>query len=332
MRSEAYFLCEALTSCFLSKVLTETMIHEITRIRLVPAIFSGSFVERFPLVALRRPRQAPGEGAEQNCSRNRILNNLRLFACPYLLCALLVFAGQTPVHAAQRKRPARPAPKKTAQPANELTQLRDSYIKTTKEYKASLQKLLALYEASVRKAEQHLNQSKDLYKDGLLSKKQLDESDRALAVEQEKVSGVKHQIATADTQIAETLLEIEGDKQIAKLGRVRKGSLVQTTSFIRFNGASGFLLSNTGKIQSFFQQKFNRPLPIAVFGQGAIHDRWRLDHHNAMDISLSPDGPEGQALMEYLRNNGIPFSAFRGAIPGVATGPHIHIGMPSHRY
>jgi hypothetical protein len=233
---------------------------------------------------------------------------------------------------AQRKRSAKAAPKKTAQPVNELTQLRDSYIKTTKEYKASLQKLLLLYQGGVRKAEQRLTQSQELYKEGLLSKKQLDESERALTLEQEKVSGVEQQIATADTQIAETLLEIEGDKQIAKLGRLRKGSLVQTTSFIRFNGAGGFLLSNTGKIQSFFLQKFNRPLPIAVFGQGAIHDRWRLDHHNAMDISLNPDGPEGQALMEFLRTNGIPFSAFRGAIPGVATGPHIHIGLPSHRY
>ncbi len=233
---------------------------------------------------------------------------------------------------AQRKRPVKPAPKAPAQPANELTQLRDSYIKTTKEYKASLQRLLALYEGSEHKAEQRVAQSKDLYQDGLLSRKQLEESERALTVEKEKVSGVEQQIASADTQIAQTLIEIEGDKQIAKLGRVRKGSLVQTTSFIRFNGASGFLLSNAGKIQGFFLQKFSRPLPIAVFGQGAIHDRWRLDHHNAMDISLNPDGPEGQALMEFLRTNGIPFSAFRGAIPGVATGPHIHIGLPSHRY
>jgi hypothetical protein len=233
---------------------------------------------------------------------------------------------------AQRKRPVKPAPKTTAPPVSELIQLRDSYIKTTKEYKASLQKLLALYEASEHKAEQRLAQSKDLYQDGLLSKKQVEESERALTIEKEKVSGVEQQIASADTQIAETLIEIEGDKQIAKIGRLAKGRLVQTSSFIRFNGASGFVLSNAGKIQNFFLQKFSRPLPIAVFGQGAIHDRWRLDHHNAMDISLSPDGPEGQALMEFLRTNGIPFSAFRGAIPGVATGPHIHIGLPSHRY
>ena len=257
---------------------------------------------------------------------------LRLFSLLSLLCVQAFFMSETSVISAQTKRPARPGPRAPAQPANELTKLRDQYIKTTKEYKASLQKLLALYEASVLKAEQHLAKSKELYQEGLLSKKELENSERALTVEQEKVSSVEQQIATADTQIAETLLEIEGDKQIAKLGRIRKGSLVQTTSFIRFNGASGFLLSNTGKIQSFFLQRFNRPLPVAVFGQGAIHDRWRLDHRNAMDISLNPDGPEGQALMEFLRANGIPFSAFRGAIPGVATGPHIHIGLPSHRY
>lgn len=257
-------------------------------------------------------------------------HRLLLLLC--LLCVPAFFVSETSALPAQRKRPTKPAPKAPAQPANELTKLRDSYIKTTKEYKASLEKLLALYEASARKAEQRLAQSKELYNDGLVSRKQLAENERTAAVEQEKVSGVKQQIASADTQIAQTLLEIEGEKQIAKLGRMAKGSLVQTTSFIRFNGASGFLLSNAGKIEAFFLQRFNRPLPIAVFGQGAIHDRWRLDHHNAMDISLNPDGAEGQALMEFLRNNGIPFSAFRGAIPGVATGPHIHIGLPSHRY
>ena len=257
--------------------------------------------------------------------------HLRSFACLCFVCGLALLQFQSPA-LAQRKRPAKTPPKTQQQPANELDKLRDSYIKATRDYKDSLRKLLALYEAAEHKAEQRLAQSQELYKVGLLSQKELGESEHALAVEKQKVSGVEQQIVTADTQIAQTLVEIEGDKEIAKLGRVPKGSLVRTASFIRFNGAGGFLLSNAGRIQNFFQQKFSRPLPIAVFGQGAIHDRWRLDHHNAMDISLNPDGLEGQALMEFLRSNGIPFSAFRGAIPGVATGPHIHIGMPSHRY
>lgn len=108
--------------------------------------------------------------------------------------------------------------------------------------------------------------------------------------------------------------------------------MVSTVAMIRYNGAANWGLSDAFKVQRFFQDTFKRPLPVAVFGQGAIHDRWRLDHHNAMDVSLYPDSPEGQALLGYLRANGIPFLAFRQAIPGTATGPHIHIGRPSHRY
>jgi len=230
----------------------------------------------------------------------------------------------------QKKKPV--VKPKAAQPASELSKLRDQYIQATKEYQASLKRLLTLYQESARKAEQRVAQSQKLLADGLISKVELEKSESALADANLKVSGVEQQITTADTTIAQTLIEVEGEKEIAKLGRVPKGKLLRTTSFIRYNGTGSWLLSQAGKIEAFFQQTFKRPLPIAVFGQGTIHNQWRLDHRNAMDISLYPDGVEGQALMNFLQANGIPFSAFRGAIPGVATGPHIHIGMPSHRY
>jgi len=40
---------------------------------------------------------------------------------------------------------------------------------------------------------------------------------------------------------------------------------------------------------------------------------------------------EGRALMTYLSKQGIPFMAFRRAVPGSATGPHIHIGKPAKK-
>jgi hypothetical protein len=247
------------------------------------------------------------------------------------LLALLISAAAAGGAYAQKKPAAKP---KTVQPQteSELTKLRDSYIKATKEYKASLEKLLESYQKTVGQTQQRLDQSQKLLADGLISKRDVEQSEHNLTEAKLKVLGVQQQIATADTQIAQALIEIEADKQIAKLGPARRGSLVTTTSFIRYTGAGSWVLSQAGRIELFFQQTFKRPLPIAVFGQGSIHNQWRLDHRNAMDISLNPDGPEGQALLEYLRSNGIPFSAFRGAIPGVATGPHIHIGMPSHRY
>jgi len=55
------------------------------------------------------------------------------------------------------------------------------------------------------------------------------------------------------------------------------------------------------------------------------------DHRNAVDVALHPDSAEGKALINHLQNQGIPFLAFLSAVPGVATGPHLHIGNPSHR-
>lgn len=86
---------------------------------------------------------------------------------------------------------------------SEMARLRSEYIKTTETYRASLQKLLALYEASEQKAEARLAQSKDLYRDGLISIGQVRDSERVLEVEKEKVRGVQDQIASADKQIAE---------------------------------------------------------------------------------------------------------------------------------
>ncbi len=248
------------------------------------------------------------------------------------LAVLLIAAGGAHAQKAQKQKPVSKPGTVQTQNDNELSKLHDSYIKATKEYKTSLEKLLALYKGSARKAEERISQSKKLFAEGLISQHEVEQAELALADANLKVTEAQTQIAGADTQIAQALIEIEGDKQIAKLGRLPKGGLIKTTSFIRYAGAGAWVLSQAGKIESFFQQTFKRPLPIAVFGQGSIHNQWHLDHRNAMDISLNPDGTEGQALMEFLRSNGIPFSAFRGAIPGVATGPHIHIGMPSHRY
>ena len=210
--------------------------------------------------------------------------------------------------------------------------MRDEYVKATKEYKARLDRLLAIYEGNVKSAEEKLDNAKKLHEEGLISRTQVEDSQRLVKTEQDKVSETRKQMATADSQIADFLVEADADATLAKNLRLAKSKLIRTTSFIRYNGTAGWSLSDAWKVQRFFSDSFNKPLPIAVFGQGAIHDRWHLDHRNAMDIQLHPDGVEGQALMNFLEKKGIPFSAFRSAIPGTATGPHIHIGRPSHRY
>jgi len=253
-------------------------------------------------------------------SRNPIL----LFAWIVVLVSVLSFDAP-----AQRKSKKKPAP---AQPPTELTKLRDEYIKATNEYKASLGKLLPYYENDVKKAEEKLEQSKKLLAEGLIPKTQLEQYERALAVAKQKVAETNRSMTSADEQVAAVLVEAEANEQISKNLRLAKQGLVRTSAFTRYTGAGGWNLGDSWKVQRFFYDTFNKQLPIAVFGQGPIHDRWRLDHHNAMDIQLHPDGVEGRALLEFLQKNGIPYLAFRSAIPGTATGPHIHIGRPSHRY
>jgi hypothetical protein len=230
---------------------------------------------------------------------------------------------------AQRRTKKKPAP---AQAPTELAKLREDFVKATNEYKASLGKLLPFYENDVKKAEEKLEVSKKLLEEGLIPRTQVEENERALTAAKQKVAETNRAVTSADDQIAAVLVETAANEQIAKNLRLAKRSLVRTAAFTRYTGLGGWGLGEAWKIQRFFSDTFNKQLPIAVFGQGVIHERWRLDHRNAMDIQLHPDGVEGRALLNFLQKNGIPYLAFRSAIPGTATGPHIHIGRPSHRY
>ena len=250
----------------------------------------------------------------------------RVSFCVQVLVLLAIVSLDVP---AQRKSKKKPAP---AQPPSELTTLREEYIKATNEYKASLGKLLPFYENELKKAEEKLEVSKKLLAEGLIPRAQLEEYERAVAVAKQKIADTNRSMTSADEQVAAVLVEADANEQIAKNLRLAKQGLVRTAAFTRYTGAGGWNLGDSWKVQRFFYDTFNKQLPIAVFGQGPIHDRWRLDHHNAMDIQLHPDGVEGRALLEFLQKNGIPYLAFRSAIPGTATGPHIHIGRPSHRY
>ena len=97
------------------------------------------------------------------------------------------------------------------------------------------------------------------------------------------------------------------------------------------SSVSSWSIKDSHKVENFFASKFQRRLPTTAFGQSELHTRWGLDHRHGIDVGLHPDSLEGRALVNFLRTEKIPFLSFRGAIPGVATGPHIHIGRGSHR-
>src|SRR6185503_8891856 len=89
-------------------------------------------------------------------------------------------------------------------PPTEPSKLREEFISATKEYKASLGKLLPFYENDVKKAEEKLEQSKKLLAEGLIPKTQLEEYERALAVAKQKVAETNRSLTSADEPVAGT--------------------------------------------------------------------------------------------------------------------------------
>jgi hypothetical protein len=230
------------------------------------------------------------------------------------------------------------AKQKPAEPVSELARLRAQFIEATKELKESLARELDLFEKEVERADEKVTKTLELYRAGLVSKREL-EADEAKAQEaRAKIAVLQGRLKGTDVQIAETLVEIEAEEAAAKaLAKAKTaapratGGLLTTTAYIRFGGTRAWTLGEAGAVGQFFARSFGRQLPVSSFGQSPVHDRWGYAHHNAMDVGVNPDSVEGRALMGYLRGAGIPFTAFRFAIPGTATGPHIHIGRPSHK-
>lgn len=249
-------------------------------------------------------------------------------------------------HARQKSRAKRAAPEKGAkakaktaeQPVSELARLRAQYVEATQEVKASLARELDLYEPEVKRADEKVTQTLELYRAGLVSKLELERIEDVAVKARAKVAAIQGQLKSADVQIAETLMEAEAEEAAAKALAQAKtappraaGGLLTTTAYIRYGGTRAWTLSEAGSVGQFFARSFGRQLPVSSFGQSPVHDRWGYAHHNAMDVGVNPDTAEGRALMDYLRGAGIPFTAFRHAIPGTATGPHIHVGRPSHK-
>lgn len=85
-------------------------------------------------------------------------------------------------------------------------------------------------------------------------------------------------------------------------------------------------------IDAVFFEHFGSSLPLSAVGDTEVHRAMGFDHRDRVDVALHPDENEGVFLMTLLENWGIPYIAFRGAVPGRATGAHIHIGPRSEAF
>lgn len=210
-----------------------------------------------------------------------------------------------------------------------LTTSRSNLIAAAVAARNATQEVLALHTKQLAEANRKLEELRSLVADGLVARNELLAAERQLTALKEKLLATEQQLAQADQFITKLRDQTEHSKIEAVTG-TPANSKVKLTSW-RSKGFSGWSLSQIGAIQDFFENRFGRSLPVSTIGQSPTHNQLRWDHRNAADIALHPDSTEGKALLGFLQAQGIPFQAFRGAIPGVSTGPHIHIGLPSNR-
>lgn len=94
----------------------------------------------------------------------------------------------------------------------------------------------------------------------------------------------------------------------------------------RYDGDGVFTTATFARVEAAFEQHFGKTLPVSANGETAVHKAMGFDHRGRVDVAIHPDAPEGAWLRQYLTENHIPFFAFRQAVPGKATGAHIHMG------
>jgi len=219
-------------------------------------------------------------------------------------------------------------PQTWAQALNRLEKAASDVIAATLNYRAALERVLAIYERDLTRHAELAELRQDLFEREVLSKREFEEGQNAHAEARANVDETRAALVEADRMLIEARLA----ETLARLTPLSRGAYEETPGLTRFNGMAAWSLNvDTPRLQQFFQVRFGRPLPISAFGQTALHDRMGFDHRNALDLAVHPNSPEGHTLMEHLRALGIPFIAAWGPIPGSTSGAHIHVGQPSPR-
>jgi len=220
--------------------------------------------------------------------------------------------------------------RQTKQPTHNLSggaTTESSSMETMKSSLAQDRKLLAGYERDQSALRAEVIRRRQLFQDGQISKDQVLEAERSFVAALTRVHAMRESVVETDIAITEAVL---GEKDL-RMPVLPVNGYSETAELARFNGGFKWSLKEASRVERFFSKSFGRSLPIAAKGQSETHNHLGFDHRDAMDVALHPDSAEGKALIKELRSAGIPFIAFRSAVPGASTGPHIHIGKPSAR-
>jgi hypothetical protein len=179
-------------------------------------------------------------------------------------------------------------------------------------------------------------------------------AERQLARQQERVDAVKKLIEAGvqpRTELTPLLEELDRRRQTLGLAESRVRLLGELEKMARleveveqtvpdrdmprvsqrYDGDGSFNDNDFHRVNTAYQSRFGRVLPVSAYGMSAVHRALGFDHRGRVDVAIDPNDADGRWLRAYLESQKIPYFAFAAAVPGKATGAHIHLGTPSPR-
>src|SRR5579883_476315 len=195
--------------------------------------------------------------------------------------------------------------------------------------------MVAAAERRVQREQDRLAQTQKMVDEGLEAQAALVPLQAELSMRQSKLDMAHAQVQQMNGQAELARLE----ESIARSteaehaeGQPGEGQADVVAGMEHFQGSGHFSESRELKaIEAAFEKKFDRELPISADGETALHRSLGLDHRGRVDVAVAPNSTEGVWLRDYLKTRDIPYYAFTHAMPGKATGAHIHIGPGSTR-
>jgi len=185
--------------------------------------------------------------------------------------------------------------------------------------------MVAAAQRRVDRQHQRINDANKLVDDGIIARNTV----QSLQDEMNQRTMALNLAQSRAELITELTAMARSERSIAE-ATVEPGTLVGGVEHYEGNGLFNES-RQLGPLESAFEKKFDKPLPISADGETAVHRALGFDHRGRVDVAINPEQKEGQWLMGYLKERKIPYYAFSHAIPGKATGAHIHIGPGSTR-
>jgi hypothetical protein len=165
---------------------------------------------------------------------------------------------------------------------SKLLATRAMLITRKKAVRVQLIQELPAYERRLHEQSTAFQMNKKLYARDLISKIELDNSERALKNVQLGAERIRELIATDDQALMLAGASAQGELQ--KVSNLR--GYHETANLIRYNGAAHWSLAEAEKVAKFYRQQFGELLPVSARGQSRTHDRLGLDHRDALDVAL----------------------------------------------